>query len=255
MKPLIGLCANYSSDDKIGLQTEQGMADQKWQILADDYVVSIEKAGGLPVIIPIFETHENLNRIIDLLDGIIFTGGSDIDPFYYGDSPQQGLRTIEPYRDYHEVELAKRILYKTNIPVLGICRGIQLLNVAAGGTLYQSINDSKSKFFNHSVLNSPKYYPVHEAIIKEGSKIHSIFKKTSIRVNSFNHQAVKKTGKDFIATMTAPDGLIEGIEFAGDRFIVAVQWHPEAMVSYYPEHLELFKVFVEEALNSEAKHK
>lgn len=244
MKPIIGICANYATDDKIGIITELGFPKQEWQLLANDYIKAIELAGGSPLIIPVVEDFENTERILPILDGILFSGGSDIDPSYYGELPQYGLRTVTPFRDSHEIALAKKILFETSIPVLGICRGIQLLNVAAGGTLYQDLQRYRSEGFNHTLINVPKDYPMHEAAIKPDSKLHKIFKKDKIKINSFNHQAIKTIGGDFEATMIAPDGLIEGIESPGNRFVVAVQWHPETMIERYPEYLVLFKEFV-----------
>lgn len=108
MKPIIGICANYATDDKIGIITELGFPRQEWQLLANDYIKAIELAGGSPLIIPVVEDFENTERILPILDGILFSGGSDIDPSYYGELPQYGLRTVTPFRDSHEIALAKK---------------------------------------------------------------------------------------------------------------------------------------------------
>ncbi|MDQ0338033.1 putative glutamine amidotransferase [Caldalkalibacillus uzonensis] len=244
MKPIIGICANYSKDEKLGLITGLGLPGQEWQLLADDYIKAIERAGGSPIILPITKHIDSLSGILHLLDGILFSGGTDIDPLHYGELPRYGLGLIDPERDAHELQLAKKVLYEMEIPVLGICRGIQVLNVAAGGTLYQDLQRQRPEGFNHTVKEAPKYHPTHIVHIKERSRLHSIFKKDTIGVNSFNHQAICQVGDGFDVTMTAPDGLIEGIEWTGDRFAVAVQWHPEMMIDRYPEYMCLFEEFV-----------
>lgn len=134
------------------------------------------------------------------------------------------------------------------IPVIGICRGIQLLNVIAGGNVYQDIRLYREGSFNHSLIDhAPKDYLAHNVTITPGSKIHSIFKAEKIKVNSFNHQAVKDLGHGFKVTMKADDGLIEGIEMPGDRLVVAVQWHPEMLLDTYDCYLDFFKALIDAA--------
>ncbi len=243
-KPLIGICANYSSSDAAGLTTYLGVAGQEWQLLADDYIKAIERAGGVPIILPVTEELSTLEPIVQMLDGILFTGGSDIDPQCYGDLPRYGIGGIEPRRDSHEVALAKKVISELRIPVLGICRGSQVLNVAMGGTLYQDLRLERPDGMNHTLTSAPKHYPTHTVAIKPNSRLHAIFQTETLAVNSLNHQAVKELGQGFEETMTAPDGVIEGIEMTGERFVVAVQWHPEMMIDRNPEYLVLFEAFV-----------
>jgi putative glutamine amidotransferase len=245
LRSIIGICANYSADDRIGVDSGLGLPGQEWQLLADDYIKAIERAGGSPLILPITENMETLSRVLSVLDGILFTGGNDIDPRYYGEWPGPGLGVIDPRRDRHEIELAKTALYDMDIPVLGICRGCQLLNVASGGTLYQDLRLDRPEGLYHTQKYAPKYHPVHPVSIKPGSRLHAIFGQEELGVNSFNHQAIKRVGGGFEVTMTAPDGLVEGIEMPGERFVVAVQWHPEMMIDHDPGYLVLFKAFVE----------
>jgi len=246
IKPLIGITSNTADDDRIGLITRQGAKKQEWQLLADDYIKSVERAGGIPLIIPVVKKLSSIARVLDLLDGIIFSGGVDIDPYYYGEPPGYGLGRIEPERDRHEIELGQKVLYEMEIPVMGICRGIQLLNIVAGGSVYQDIRLDREHSFNHGMLDiAPKDYLAHEVSIKPGSLLHSIFKAERIRVNSFNHQAVKELGKGFEVSMEAEDGLIEGIEMAGERFVSAVQWHPEMLIDKYAYYLRFFEAFIE----------
>ena len=245
MKPIIGICTNYSTDEKIGMMTELGFAGQDWQLLAGDYIRAVERAGGIPIIIPIVENHQTLEPILDRIDGIIFSGGSDIDPQCYGELPRYGIGRINPVRDAQEIALAKKVLYEKDFPVLGICRGIQLLTVVSGGTLYQDLRSQRPEGFNHTLNIAPKYHPTHPVDIQVGSKLYEIFGKERLGINGFNHQAVKELGKDFSATMLAPDGLVEGMELLGERFVIGLQWHPEMMIDRYPEYLAIFTSFVE----------
>lgn len=246
MKPLIGICANYLSDDAIGMEVGIGAVQQEWQLLADDYIVAIERAGGVPVILPITEDIETLTPLLQKLDGILFSGGSDIDPNYYGEYPRFGLGLIEPRRDDHELKLAKKVLFETALPVLGICRGMQLLNVATGGTLYQDLESQKPEGINHSVPKALRHYPFHPVKVEKESTLYNIYKTDEIGVNSFHHQAVKELGKGFKPTMTAPDGIVEAIEWKEERFVIAVQWHPEMMEGQIATIRPIFDAFVEE---------
>lgn len=245
MRPIIGILANYSTDDSIGTKSGLGVQGQEWQVLANDYIHAIEKAGGIPVILPITKTPDTLYDVLPRLDGVLLSGGSDIDPQCYGQLPRYGLGGIDPKRDQHEIALLKKLLHEMDLPILGICRGSQLLNVVCGGTLYQDLQLERPNGMNHTLKYAPKYHATHKAFIKEGSKLHRIFQKVEIGVNSFNHQAIDKLGEGLVATMMAPDGLIEGIELEGERFVVAVQWHPEMMIDAYPEYLALFEALVE----------
>jgi len=250
LKPLIGITSNTSKDDSIGIITRQGTRKQDWHLLADDYIKSVEKAGGAPLIIPVLEEKTSIEKILGTIDGIIFSGGLDLSPIVYGEAPLPGMGLIDPDRDKHELKLGKKVLYEMDIPVLGICRGMQLLNVAAGGTLFQDIKMYRESSFNHSLLDvAPKDYLAHEICISPESKLHKIFYEDKLMVNSFNHQAVKTVGRGFIVTMEANDGLIEGIEIPGERFIVAVQWHPEMLIDSHDFPLDLFREFVNHAIN------
>lgn len=246
MKPLIGICANYLSNDAAGMAAGIGAKNQEWQMLADDYIVAIERAGGVPVILPITEDVETLTPLLQKIDGILFSGGSDMDPNYYGEYPKFGLGLIEPKRDAHEVKLAKKILFEMDVPVLGICRGMQLLTVATGGTLYQDLQSQKPDGINHSVIKALRHHAFHPVAIEKDSLLYEIYQTDELGVNSFHHQAVKHMGQGFKATMLAPDGIIEGMEWqANDRFVVAVQWHPEMMEDKVSTIRPIFNAFVD----------
>ena len=253
MKPIIGICANYSIDEQVGIKSGLGTKGQEWQLLSSDYTSAIEQAGGAPVILPVTQGIESLEPVLAMLDGLLFTGGTDLDPRYYGEWPGPKLGSIVPARDRHEIALAEKALHEMDIPIFAICRGAQVLNVAAGGSLYQDLQLDRPEGLFHTHMMAPKYHPVHPVTIKAGSKLHAIFGTEEIWVNSFHHQAVKKVGSGFEVTMTAPDGLVEGMEMPGERFVVAVQWHPEMMFDRDSRYLAIFQAFVKACTRKGAK--
>ncbi len=249
MKPVIGITANYSTLDFHGISTKIGVAKQEWQLLADDYIYAIEMAGGIPIILPVLSNHEDIMNILGKLDGLILSGGSDIDPKYYNQLPAEGLGSIMPKRDNYEIELSKKAIYETNLPILGICRGSQTLTVATNGMLYQDMRYQEQKSFKHTCVESPKHHPIHDVIIDDNSIFNNIFGTDRFGVNSYHHQSIEKLGNGFIATMLAEDETIEGFEFDSDRFIIATQWHPEMMVEHNPFYLKIFEALIENCKN------
>jgi putative glutamine amidotransferase len=188
----------------------------------------------------------NIKSIIQIIDGIIFTGGTDINPLNYEEMPYAGLGLVDPIRDNFEIDLAKSILSDTDIPVLGICRGMQILNVATGGSLYQDLLSQKVTEFNHLLTEVfPRDELSHIVNVTNPSKLYDIFQVDKIAVNSFHHQGIKAVGETFEATMISEDNIIEAIEMKGNRFVVGVQWHPEMLLERYPQYLKLFTSFLE----------
>lgn len=251
MKPVIGICADYCS----GLSELFGSLGSKldWQLTTNDYIKAIEKAGGIPVIIPVYNYKNNIENITDMLDGLLFAGGSDIHPKHYGELMGSKIGPISPGRDEHELNLAKNVIEKSEMPVLGICRGYQLLNVACGGKLYQDLYQVPLELknnldINHSMYGSPKYNPVHKVEINKNSKFYEILNKKFIEVNSYHHQAIKDVADVFNVAIVAPDGIVEAIELKGDRFVLGTQWHPEMMIEHYDEQFLIFKAFVDASM-------
>lgn len=242
MKSKIGITVNYSNDDKVGEITHLGGANQEWQLIANDYIKAVEKAGGLPILIPIYGNVENIGHIIDILDGIIFSGGNDIDPSYYNESTSEKAGDIVPKRDVQEftlMELAK----KKNIPILGICRGHQLLNISSGGSLYQDLETHD--FENHFLIESPMNEVAHGVNVEDNSICKEIFGSSEIKVNSYHHQSVNTLGKNLKVTVVDSKGVIEAIELDTDicDFALGVQWHPETLIEHQ-HHLNIFKTFI-----------
>jgi len=246
MKPIIGITADYTLDSRVGLITSLGLHEQDWIMLARDYTTAVEKAGGVPLLIPVVENVDTLERVLDLVDALLFTGGNDVDPYWYGENPRPGLGALNPDRDRCEMWLMRNALSR-DLPVLGICRGLQVLNVAAGGTLYQDLKTERPAGINHTVLEAPKWHTAHRVTIEEGTTLFSVYNTRYLRVNSLNHQAVKSLGEGLRVAASADDGLTEAVEASNGRFVVGVQWHPEMMIEKEPTAALLFLRLIEEA--------
>jgi putative glutamine amidotransferase len=193
----------------------------------DDYVASIEQSGAKARVI---DPSQSPRDLIGQLDGVLLTGGGDIDPALYGEDRHPSVEDAEPGRDEFEIDLARRALDR-DVPMLAICRGAQVLNVAAGGTLVQDIPSSVPSTLDHSV-GSPRDAIAHDVRIAAGSHLARVLDprttvQASCRVNSRHHQSVDRIGRDLVATATAPDGVIEAIESPAAAFCIGVQWHPE----------------------------
>ena len=193
----------------------------------DDYLSSIEQAGAQPRVL---EVSESPRAVLQAIDGVLLTGGGDVDPALYGETRHDSVEDAEPGRDEFEIDLARRAMER-DLPILAICRGAQVLNVAAGGTLVQDIPTGVPSDLAHSV-KEPKDSIAHEIQIAADSRLHealgaAIDSSRACRVNSRHHQSVGKLGRDMVASATAPDGVIEGIEVPYRTFCVGVQWHPE----------------------------
>lgn len=209
-----------------------------------DYVDAVIRAGGVPLIIPFSTDKEVIISQAQLIDGLILSGGHDISPYNYGQEPSQKIGETFPERDTYEIILLEESK-KRNIPILGICRGFQLINVAAGGTLYQDLSLIPGNILKHNQVSNPTL-KTHKVEIKENSFISSIFGKETM-VNSFHHQVIDKVANDFIVVAKASDGVVEAIEHKTYKFLVAVQWHPEMLAVNCEKARELFSKFVEEA--------
>ncbi|MEW6663144.1 MAG: gamma-glutamyl-gamma-aminobutyrate hydrolase family protein [Bacillota bacterium] len=210
------------------------------------YVNALVAAGACPVLLPAMDTR--LISRINFLQGVVFSGGNDVDPIHFGEEPIPGNGEISPDRDVFELALA-RLCLRENIPLLAICRGMQVLNIAAGGDIYQDIHTQVAKVLKH-MQQSPRWHASHGVEVKEASHVHKAYAGKLTRTNSFHHQAVRQVAPGFQVTATSPDGLVEAIEFSEHPFVVGVQWHPEAMWRRHPEHIGLFKALVRAAERS-----
>jgi putative glutamine amidotransferase len=227
-RPVIGI-TTYAQDASWGV----------WQLPAAliplDYVDAVERAGGRPVLIP--PSEEGVAETLDTLDGIVFSGGADVDPALYGAEPHPATDTPQARRDAGELALLTAALER-DIPTLAICRGFQLLNVVRGGDLVQHLPDDVD---NEEHKQVPGVFAEHPVEVKDGTRLASIVGARS-DVTSHHHQGIGRVGDGLVETAWAGDGTLEGVEDPSLRFAVGVQWHPEA-----GEDEALFESLVEEA--------
>lgn len=233
-RPVIGITANFG---------EHGAQ------LGEAYYESIRRAGGAPVAIPPSMHTDDLEAVLQRVDALVFSGGGDINPLLLGDEPQPALGSICPKRDVQELVMMKRALDK-QLPVLGICRGIQILAAATGGKLIQDLPSSplgKQSLLKHS-QKAPRNCATHSVSISQGSMLQQIFGQAVLHVNSFHHQAVAAPGPGFKVSAQSADGVIEAIESTAFHSVVGVQWHPESFYADQPNPmLPLFEWLVGEA--------
>jgi len=212
------------------------------------YVDAIQQAGGAPVLIPLRMSAGALAALAARLDGLLLPGGVDIEPVRYGAPRHPKVKRVDPQQDETELILTRWALAH-DLPILAICRGAQLLNVAAGGALWQDIPSECLACLQHNRFHPP--YPLdetaHPVEIKADSRLSALLGACQIGVNSRHHQALRDLGSGLVITAHAPDGIIEGIEAPGRRFVVAVQWHPENLCDVQPAMRSLFHGFVEAA--------
>ena len=210
------------------------------------YIREIIKAGGMPVVIPSETPADLLAELFARLDGIILAGGDDIDPARFNGEEHPKVGKPDPLRDTCEITLAHLAVEKQK-PVLGICRGIQLLNVALGGDLYTHVEDQHPAKVKHDYYPEPPRDLIsHPVTIEENSKLFQIVGEREIPVNSLHHQGVKTLASQLVATAYSPDGLIEAAEVPNHPFAIAVQWHPEWLPEQ-PASQALFKAFIKAA--------
>lgn len=211
-RPMIGLTGNCADIDVT---------------IRNYYHKQIVAAGGVPVIIPPVADKDVIINTLERLDAIILTGGADYNPLWAGEEPSAKLHHINAQRDLPEL-LITRLAYNRNIPMLGICRGIQTLALALDGKVIQDISEAIPNTIKHS-QDADTCEPTHSVSVVEGSMLHAVYGKDKLYVNSFHHQAVGDCGPKFIVTAKANDGVVEAIESSEYRKIMGVQWHPECM--------------------------
>jgi len=243
-RPVIGIVGN--------LLVEQGgfSPGMERSYVNNDYVAAVERAGGIPLILPVVRGQDVAERQTECADALLISGGYDIDPLLYGEEPHRALEFVYRDTDIFQLRTIKTALAKGQ-PLLAICKGIQLLNVACGGTIYQDLDEIPDSFVKHS-QNRKRSCPSHTVVAEEGSVIAELLG-TSFPVNSYHHQAVKDVGRGLKVTSRAMDGVAESLEMEGESFVIGVQWHPEMMMSGGDDMLPLFLRLVEEAEKFAAK--
>jgi len=243
MKPLIGVTTSEVRAGTQVSQTPQGEPPRREMALGLTYLRAIEAAGGLPVVIPPLEL-DAVEPLLDRFSGLCLSGGPDLDPAAYHERRHPELGPVEPELDQFELELARRADARA-LPLLAICRGQQVLNVARGGTLYQHLPDRPGTTIDHR-QGAPGERTTHGVEMAAGSRLARLMGRRKARVNSFHHQAVERLGSGLRAVAWSPDGVIEGVEAPAREFLVGVQWHAEILVSRR-DNAALFEGLIEAA--------
>ena len=229
-KPVIGITANY---------------DDGKSMLAEGYYKKVVAAGGVPLLIPPMDDTDTIINTLDRIDGLILSGGGDYNPLFCGEEPSPRLHSINGERDLPEL-LITRLAYNRQIPMMGICRGIQTLAMALGGTVRQDIGDTEG-LIKHS-QDAHRSVPTHSVSVCDDSVLHHIYGSRTLYVNSFHHQAVGEPGDKFRVVARSSDGVVEAMESTEMKSIIGVQWHPECI----DDGLPLFKWLVAEAADYHA---
>ena len=215
MRPLIGVTAYMELNQSRYMVSRANMQ-------------SIYEAGGMPVLLPYVTDEQELKQIVNRVDGLYLTGGDDIDPTLFGEEPHPKLGTIIPERDRAEVVLTKKMLEKDK-PILAVCRGSQILNIAAGGDMYQDIYTQIDKPLLQHAQYAPREHGSHFVYVTKGSLLHGISEQEVFRINSIHHQANRNVPSTYRVSGKASDGIIEALESRSHRFVLGLQWHPESM--------------------------
>ncbi len=235
MKPIIGVLPLWDDSN-----------NSIWML--PGYMDGISAAGGLPLMLPFTEDEAEISQLAGLCDGFLFTGGHDVLPELYGEEPLEKLISCCRKRDVMETLLLKQVM-EADKPVLGICRGIQLINAALGGSLWQDLPTQHPSDIDH-YPHAPHGVPVHEVDVLPGSPLGDLIGAGKLAVNSSHHQAVKELAEGLEAMAISPDGLIEALYKPDQRFLWAVQWHPERLYQTDPCNGKIFRAFLEAALQN-----
>jgi putative glutamine amidotransferase len=248
-RPLIGVTTSEVRFAERIEQTPQSDPPRREMALGLTYLRAIEAAGGLPVVMPPLEL-EAIEPLLSRLTGLCLSGGPDLDPDTYEERPHPELGPTEPDLDRFELELARQA-DERGLPTLAICRGMQALNVARGGSLHQHLPDRPGVTIDHRRREGADH-TIHGVTIAAGSRLARLMGRQEAQVNSFHHQAVHRIGNGLRAVAWSPDGVIEGIEAPARDFVVGVQWHAESMVDRR-EQASLFRGLVDAAMRFERR--
>ena len=228
----------------IGIAIENPKQEPEVFRLREDYVRSVETAGGLPLVFAPGKP-EDAPALLDHVDGLLLTGGADVDPALYGAAPHPRLGPVFRDRDEFELALAREALGR-DLPLLAICRGHQVLNVATGGTLVQDIPSEVAGAGAHDP-DVERWQTVHDVEILPGTRLREILRAERVAVNSFHHQSIRDLGRDLVLSARSADGVVEGVEMPRRRFVLGVQWHPESFWDHEPNFHPLFRALVRAA--------
>lgn len=219
-------------------------------VMNQRYYHAITSVGGVPWMVPLLhDDSATLREIYDRLDGVLIAGGVDMDPATYGEEKTPLCGSIDPARDAVELQFA-RWAFEDKKPLFGICRGLQVINVAAGGTLYQDVAEQHQGAIKHDYFPTAGWareHLAHDVTLAEGSRLRRVFERDRVLVNSMHHQGIRQLGEGLRVTATAPDGLVEAIEAPNGHYLVAVQWHPEVFEATDRNVFNLLRDFIKAA--------
>lgn len=242
MRPVIGVTTQT-------LQAIDGIPPQLPHsvVMNDRYYTAVAQAGGAPVLVPLLdEDFDALRAVYELLDGVLLPGGVDVNPTNFGEAPHPKLGRFDAARDVVEMQLTRWAIADSK-PLLGLCRGLQVINVALGGTLYQDLEAQYPDGIKHDYF--PTYgfgrdHLAHDVALTQGSRLRGVLERDRITVNSMHHQGIKTLAPALVASALAPDGLVEAAELPGSPFCVGVQWHPEVFEMANPDTRHVFHEFI-----------
>ena len=237
-EPLVGVTTSIT----VGQSPERAYVNSA-------YLEAVQQAGGVPVLLPPQLSKASLERLVRGLDAVLLTGGGDVDPASFGETPHPTLYDVAPSRDTLETAVL-HVALERGRPVLAVCRGLQVLNVALGGSLYQDVGTDPGTQVLHS-QTEPRDQPTHKVKVTAGSRLAETLGADELEVNSMHHQAIKRLGRGLTAVAWAPDQIVEGAEL-GDpaRFVLGVQWHPEELVGHSEPARRLLAALVAAARKS-----
>lgn len=245
MKAIIGISINSLRELSQNDVGQIGVEGQDWQLVAADYIRAVERNGGLPILIPNVKNMEDMSLVLDKIDGLLLSGGHDVNPRTYKERNSGKSGNFDNIRDHQEIFMTEYALEK-DIPILGICRGLQILNITLGGTIHQDL--PSAGFPAHSMSNSLRNEPSHSLKILEDSPLYEIFKRDEIWTNSYHHQGINELGKGLKVAALSEEGLIEAVYLDDKKFVLAVQWHPEMMYDHEEMNM-IFKKFIKACKN------
>jgi putative glutamine amidotransferase len=246
MKPVIGVTPDFNAGDR----KDMGGREPTYFLRAR-YVRAIEELGGIPLILPLVADTFSRKRLLDDIDGLLITGsGPDLPPRLYGERQRYSFPLVSERRANFELELVHQAR-RRNLPLLGICGGMQTVNVACGGSLFQDIPSQVPDALPHR-QSAKAIHVSHSVTVAPGSLLRKIVVKATFMVNSSHHQSVKTVAPSLIASAVAPDGIVEAIESPAHQFFLGIQWHPEFLFDRHVLHQRLFKAFLRAAKRARA---
>lgn len=246
MKPVIGVTPDFNAGDR----KDMGGHEPTYFLRAR-YIRAVEELGGIPLILPLVAEPSARRRLLDLVDGLLITGsGPDLPPHLYGEEQHYKFPLVSERRADFELELVHQAR-KRDLPVLGICGGMQTVNVACGGSLYQDISAQVPGALDHR-QKTTAVHVAHSVTVAPQSLLNKVIAKSKLMVNSSHHQSVKTVAPSLKASAVAPDGIIEAIESPPHRFLLAIQWHPEFLFERHAVHRRLFEALLRAARRTRA---